>query len=166
MISSEIYHLKTTLTRDGIWFCYVGSISDGVFSEVRSALKSRSHLPIAEQSLELPQKVFSIFLAQTRSMVQGNEMPDTSDKTNGTIMVYEKGGKPILMLGLTLPEVQVEQLRTKLNNLSSSEAPDSGSILVQQEDLFDVIANTRDSILIETKPMAGKMVFVSLSITI
>ncbi|PIE89768.1 MAG: hypothetical protein CR997_09440 [Acidobacteria bacterium] len=162
MISSELYNIKNALSKDGIGFFYAGVFSPGVLSEALSILGSkRKHRDF------FPKEIFSIFLEQTRCMVESQDHMQQDRKlfgaNTGLVFVSEKNDQPVLILGMEVPEDRAAYLKVELDHILSGKRERHAQDQVGYAALLSAVKKTRDSMTFEFFPRSNGMAFVSLS---
>jgi len=171
MISSELYHLKQALSADGIWFCYAGIFSPGVFNQAMRVLRDRNPDGEVLQNPSFPKKVFSIFLEQTRWMMEhqgeaGLDQEALFGSSSGIVLVSERDESPVLVLGMAIPDARIRDLQDQIEELKQGQGSDWPREDKAYGDLLKTIQSSKDGMTFEVLPKEGGMSFVSLSFTI
>lgn len=80
----DMYGLYKTLKNDGILFCFIGPISQSVVEGIGAALRHKMEL--AETTMTVSQRVFSIFVEQMQNVVSYSaEKVNKDDQADGDL---------------------------------------------------------------------------------
>ncbi len=119
----DLYAFKEDLSRQGIFFCFSGPISQNLVTEIGSILEQKMNLEKAAKSTVL--RVFSMVVEKAQNIIHYSAEKFTENNTNGNddelslgiIAVGYENEHYYVLSGNMIGNKEVERLREKLTSL-------------------------------------------------
>jgi len=119
MLASEMYALKQVLSRNGISYCYSGSMTEEILLGIGNAI--RKHLEVQEADAKISRGVFAVFVEQVQNIIRYSAEKLGKDATVelpfGILAVGNLDGVLFVTCSNLVAASDVTRLRASLENI-------------------------------------------------
>lgn len=115
----DLYDFRENLIRHGIFFCFIGPISQDILAEIGSALEQRMTLENTDRSTML--RVFSMIMEMAQNVmrysVEKGHVERYPDISIGSIVIGYENDSYFILSGNVIYNKEIERLSQKLEKL-------------------------------------------------
>jgi hypothetical protein len=115
----DLYEFSENLTKKGIFFCFIGPVSQNILAEIGSALEQRMTLEHTDRATML--RVFSMIMEMAQNVmrysVEKSNIILFPDISIGSIVVGYEHDTYFVLCGNVIYNTEVEKLKQKLEKL-------------------------------------------------